>query len=452
MATAIIASVGYKGRNLADDVKKIHALLKQIPAALGGPPISFDPTRGYSVETDKHIYNFQLRHFGKGWADAKIEPGRETLVKLNALSPAAGGAAPATRGVLPPATVALPYSEAGVADIATGFGRAFVAGLSAKIDRSLSQSICDRILADPVNFYAGYVSGTLSGLLAGLKALLELIATLAKVSETFSIRNILNETVRELYLVLTSESHRKLRAMQVEQARAIAKTAAAVVAEIQANPSLYAVKSAAAGRIIGEELSGYVESSLKDAPADALGKFFGLFVGRAVFEIVFAILLAVATGGAGTAARLGTAAAEGGSLWARLAARLAGVLDGFPALRTLIIETMEREAAVAGRELVTRELFAIIRNSVARSNMSAAEKVSALERIFPPFMAENEGFLVKSAPSAGVQAFWVGDQRPWGLVVDTAGNVWQHTNFATAGDWLPGMVFKPNLALWTLIK
>ena len=45
--------------------------------------------------TDVHIYNFQVKHFGKGsHSDAVVTPGRETLAKMNATAGPAGGTAP----------------------------------------------------------------------------------------------------------------------------------------------------------------------------------------------------------------------------------------------------------------------------------------------------------------------------------------------------------------------
>lgn len=86
MTISISGSVGYKARNDPNDVKKIHYLLKQIPSAQGGPPSTFDPSKPYSQQTDQMIYQFQLAHWPKGWGDAKVEPGRDNLAKLNRLA------------------------------------------------------------------------------------------------------------------------------------------------------------------------------------------------------------------------------------------------------------------------------------------------------------------------------------------------------------------------------
>lgn len=99
MAVSITAPVGYKSANRPDDVRKVHDLLKRIPPAQGGPPATFNPAVPYSPSvTDQHIYNFQVKQFGKGPnADAVVDPARETLKRLNAL--AGGGGA---IGINPP--------------------------------------------------------------------------------------------------------------------------------------------------------------------------------------------------------------------------------------------------------------------------------------------------------------------------------------------------------------
>jgi hypothetical protein len=95
MDVTISASVGYKSVNIPGDVQKIHDLLKRIPPDKGGPPASFNAQAPYSAAvTDVHIYNFQVKHFGAGHnADAVVNPGRQTLAKMNQ---SAGPATPGT--------------------------------------------------------------------------------------------------------------------------------------------------------------------------------------------------------------------------------------------------------------------------------------------------------------------------------------------------------------------
>jgi hypothetical protein len=133
MTIAISASVGYKADNRPDDVRKIHELLKRIAPDKGGPPTSFNPGSSYSAAvTDVHIYNFQVRHFGKGTAaDAVVSPGRATLEKMNAVAGSSPGASPAPApdpaagGGVQPANVSAVMT-------ATQAGHAYVKGYDGK--------------------------------------------------------------------------------------------------------------------------------------------------------------------------------------------------------------------------------------------------------------------------------------------------------------------------------
>lgn len=84
MKFSIDDTVGYRAANNHEDVKTIHNLLKIIPPASGGPPLSFNPKSPYKPSvTDVHIYNFQVKHFGKGPnADAVVTPRKDTLAKM----------------------------------------------------------------------------------------------------------------------------------------------------------------------------------------------------------------------------------------------------------------------------------------------------------------------------------------------------------------------------------
>ena len=450
MAISIIGSVGYKARNDPNDVRKIHLLLKQIPISQGGPPATFDPNKPYSQQTDQMIYQFQLAHWPKGWGDAKVEPGRDTLAKLNKL---ADLACPPPTGIMEDANVARPYSPTSLSDIASEFADAFVAGLTGHIDPTLGKIISDKILADKTGFYLGYVSGVVIGLVAGLKALVELLITVAKLTERFSINGIIRKSVMEMALILTSSAHRELRSMQIDQAREIAHAAAAVIDEIQARPALYVAKGKQTGLMLGRELGAHIDSKARDESATGIGKLVGTLFGRVLFEIVFAILLAIVTGGAGAAARVGKAAADGAGTWAALAKKLGEALDGLPAIRQLIVKAVEQQSALkGGRALVPPELFGIIRDVIAKTPMNAQERVSAFRKAFKAFMDTHDGFVIKEAPSRGVEAFWIGDARPFGLVVDQTGKTWKHGAWHTAGTWDPGMVFVPDLSKWELVQ
>lgn len=112
---AVSAPVGIRGPNLADDVAVIQTALNRVRSDEGGasPPLVIDGLCG--PKTEKAIQLFQLKHFGWKGADGLIEPGRQTIAKLNELlgPPAktggSGGGAPA---VVFPVTIRLSIDRA----------------------------------------------------------------------------------------------------------------------------------------------------------------------------------------------------------------------------------------------------------------------------------------------------------------------------------------------------
>lgn len=79
----ITASVGRGGANKPDDVSAIQYCLDQVPPVDGGPnpPLKIDGVCG--PKTTAAIQNFQLKHFGWPGADGRIDPGKQTIQKLN---------------------------------------------------------------------------------------------------------------------------------------------------------------------------------------------------------------------------------------------------------------------------------------------------------------------------------------------------------------------------------
>lgn len=83
LARTILGSVGINGNNYANDVKTVQELLNQVPYISGGPtpPLKVDSICG--PKTKDAIQKFQLRHFGWGGADGRVDPNGPTLAKLN---------------------------------------------------------------------------------------------------------------------------------------------------------------------------------------------------------------------------------------------------------------------------------------------------------------------------------------------------------------------------------
>ncbi len=79
----ITGSVGSGGVNKSEDVWNIQYGLDQVPPIDGGPnpPLKIDGLCG--PKTIGAIRDFQVKHFGWGGCDGRIDPGRQTLAKLN---------------------------------------------------------------------------------------------------------------------------------------------------------------------------------------------------------------------------------------------------------------------------------------------------------------------------------------------------------------------------------
>lgn len=79
----ITASVGQGGANKKEDVFNIQYGLDQVPPVDGGPEplLKIDGICG--PKTIAAIRNFQMKHFGWQGADGRIDPGRQTIQKLN---------------------------------------------------------------------------------------------------------------------------------------------------------------------------------------------------------------------------------------------------------------------------------------------------------------------------------------------------------------------------------
>ncbi len=84
-AIAIQHPVGLRGRNLMADVTQIQSALARIAPAEGGAGPRFEVDGHCGPKTNNAIQQFQIKHFGWKGADGLVEPGRQTLQKLNAL-------------------------------------------------------------------------------------------------------------------------------------------------------------------------------------------------------------------------------------------------------------------------------------------------------------------------------------------------------------------------------
>ena len=76
-------SVGQAGANQSNDVFKIQYALDQVAPIDGGPtpPLKIDGLCG--PKTIKAIRDFQMKQFGWSGADGRIDPGKQTIKRLN---------------------------------------------------------------------------------------------------------------------------------------------------------------------------------------------------------------------------------------------------------------------------------------------------------------------------------------------------------------------------------
>lgn len=91
-AVVIRNPVGNRGRNEMDDVTTIQSALVRIGPVQGGQGPQFEVDGRCGPKTINAIQQFQLKHFGWSGADGLVEPGRQTIQKMNQLLPAAAPA------------------------------------------------------------------------------------------------------------------------------------------------------------------------------------------------------------------------------------------------------------------------------------------------------------------------------------------------------------------------
>ena len=83
MARTISGTVGRSAANRYDDVVTVQELLNQVPADEGGPRPKLKVDGICGSKTKSAIQKFQLHHFGWKGADGRVNPGHQTLAKLN---------------------------------------------------------------------------------------------------------------------------------------------------------------------------------------------------------------------------------------------------------------------------------------------------------------------------------------------------------------------------------
>ena len=74
---------GYLAKNLDSDVRTIQAALNQISPIHGGPTIPLEVDGLCGPLTNSAIWNFQYKQFKTQGADGVIEPGKQTIQRIN---------------------------------------------------------------------------------------------------------------------------------------------------------------------------------------------------------------------------------------------------------------------------------------------------------------------------------------------------------------------------------
>ncbi len=69
--------------NRPADVTIIQDLLNKVPLMSGGPSVKLQVDGKCGPKTVEAIRKFQIRHFGAGSADGRVDPNGRTLAKLN---------------------------------------------------------------------------------------------------------------------------------------------------------------------------------------------------------------------------------------------------------------------------------------------------------------------------------------------------------------------------------
>jgi hypothetical protein len=82
----ISATVGRVSRNEPSDVITIQELLNNVSPGEGGPPIKLVVDGLCGPKTQHAIQTFQLKHFGFSGADGRVEPGKQSLARLNEIN------------------------------------------------------------------------------------------------------------------------------------------------------------------------------------------------------------------------------------------------------------------------------------------------------------------------------------------------------------------------------
>jgi hypothetical protein len=87
--------------------------------------------------------------------------------------------------------------------------------------------------------------------------------------------------------------------------------------------------------------------------------------------------------------------------------------------------------------------------------LNAAQKAGALEKIFMEITAADPSRRASRGTAAGAEALFTGDARPFGLLVDKNGGIWQTMNIIEGGKFstVEGkLTYIPEMTKWTKVQ
>jgi hypothetical protein len=167
MVVSIVATVGAYSANRPADVTAVQRLLNQVPSPAGGPVPLLAVDGLIGPKTNGAIAQFQMKQFG--WADVRVDPGGQTIARLNGVTgqPGAMLASPLPVHVPRPVRVKSPPSSAPPPSGDSGPGKKPDLKPPSKNpsvpDRLVSRAILAQV-SGPV-LVSGVVRGTVRGFL-----------------------------------------------------------------------------------------------------------------------------------------------------------------------------------------------------------------------------------------------------------------------------------------------
>ena len=282
--------------------------------------------------------------------------------------------------------------------IATVFSEGFAEGLR-HVKRANTDIVVDRIKANPVNFYTGYIDGIAVGLWDGLVDLIKGLASLVELGAKYApymaaATNPIGATALAGWAAYKWNFDPKFKEemkQNAEWAKSVGDAATAVVTELKKNPKDVVEKYLGATRDmgvqVGSALADELDAKVPTASAFDFGYWAGWIIGRVLFEIIFLIItegIGDALKGASIAGKASEgmrAAGETATVVAKVRARLQGVLNRLPALKAFVEALTKTKSAAMAAEIAEKVKVVEEALQAAARAKKAMEAANALARV-----------------------------------------------------------------------